>query len=142
MQGPTDSTARGRIEPFFGVYDAVHQPHVLDMPLDQLTFNYVKWRPKLVQQLYHIHQIDHHKQLHTGQQSRAQRLHTLAKQFEALKWSWTPPALHNPYTSKCTEPHDVPVEWQMVYQLEALQARVSALENTIQTLTTNMQSDL
>ena len=96
-----DIHIRKRLEPFFGEYDPQQQPHLLDIPEPQLTFDYMKWRPKLVQQLYdmnlHGWLNDAHTEIST---TTKQRLSVLCEQFESYEWQWTPPTIVNAFQPK------------------------------------------
>ena len=123
-----------QLEPFFGVYDQHQQPHLLDMPEPQLTFDYIKWRPKLVQQLYHLNLqgwLDTHTELST---STKQRLSVLCEQFESCEWHWTPPMTVNAFQPKHNELHDIPIEWQIHYQIERMKQKIQELGDTVGTL--------
>lgn len=126
----TDGEARALLEPFHGAYDAVRQPHLLDMPREQLTEDYLKWRPKLVQQLSHLHQ----RGLlcnHVADGRRWERLRVLADTFEKMKWVWKPIGVQNRYLPPRNELHDVPLDWQSAHEVEQLTRRVSQLEAAV-----------
>lgn len=131
----TDGEARALLEPFHGAYNAVSQPHLLDMPREQLTEDYLKWRPKLVQQLSHLRQRGLLLRNHGVDEYRWERLRVLADTFEKMKWTWKPIGIQNRYRPPRNELHGVPLEWQSAHEIEQLTRRVRRLEDTVARLT-------
>lgn len=120
------------LEPFFGAYDKENQPHLLDIDEDKLTFDYLKWRPKLVQQLYDIYLRGWltTPTMPLSTQKRTQLL-VLSEAFEQTHWRWTPIGLKTRTVPHHNELHDIPIEWHLSHLVEAMCKKIERLEQMI-----------
>ena len=121
--------------PFFGKYDKASQPHILDLSNDQLSFDYIKWRPKLVSQLQ---QICEQKLLQTNYMKsqsveKRNKIVQIKEKFEQCHWKWVPVGQYK-YGVFKNELHDVPIEWLPAFALEELENRMKRVEEQLNTL--------
>jgi hypothetical protein len=106
--------------PFFGRYNSDLQPNIIDMPIHQITFDYIKWRPKLRTQMQVLEKHLSHPTVKHALKNRIQNIQEVIHQFHSNNWQWTPIGIEDRYTSFENELHDVPVSWQQAQQIETL----------------------
>lgn len=122
--------------PFFGKYDKDSQPHILDLSNDQLSFDYIKWRPKLVSQLQRIceQKLLQTQYMKSQSMEKRNKIVQIKEKFEQCQWKWVPVGQYK-YGVFKNELHDVPMEWLPVLALEELETRVKRVEEQLKRLT-------
>ena len=114
--------------PFMGNYDDQEQPNLFDMPMEQLTFDYIKWRPKLQTQLQYIKPYLADDCILAAFDNRIQHLHKVILAFQKIKWEWLPIGVENRFMQYNNEPHDIPIHWKQAHQIEQMQQAINLLQ--------------
>ncbi|HIB78265.1 MAG TPA: hypothetical protein EYO58_11805 [Flavobacteriales bacterium] len=108
------------------------------MPIENITFEYIKWRPKLCTQLQHLAQYITHSIVMNVVSNRIQILRLVISEFQQREWRWSPTGTEDLCTSNDNELHDIPMQWQQAYQIEDMQKTIQQMKTQI----THLQSKL
>lgn len=91
------------------------------MPVEKITFEYIKWRPKLCIQLQHIEPHVTNSIVIASIANRIQQFRLVFFEFNKVDWRWTPVGVASRYTSSDNELHDIPIHWQQAQQIKDMQ---------------------
>ena len=125
--------------PFLGEYDVEHQPNIFDMPIEQLHFDYIKWRPKLQTQLQHIEPYITNPVVIHALPNRVHKIRMVIYAFKTVQWQWLPLGVENRYVAHHNELHDIPIQWQQAHQMEHMQQMIEELQQKVMELEKQLQ---